>query len=216
MCPLCTQRDRICLARGMVPCDVLFIGEAPGASEDAIGQPFVGPAGELLDKIIDRALEQWQVPGTVGPSYNSIICAYTNLVACFPREAKMRGDNEPEDGEILECRPRLIEFVNIAQPRLIVCVGGLASQYIDQRDTVPCVNLVHPAAILGHMKSKVQKDNAILRCTVLLRSAVADMVQSPRQPFKEWGKNAAITTSKGLKQRFDAWERDHKDIDIPF
>jgi DNA polymerase len=48
-CGLCRQRYRICLGRGTVPCDVLFIGEAPGAVENAQGLPFVGPAGQLLD-----------------------------------------------------------------------------------------------------------------------------------------------------------------------
>src|SRR4051812_28157858 len=87
-CPLGQQRGRICLTRackagdqpgaygGRLPCDVLFIGEAPGSSEDALGLPFVGPAGDLLDQIKQRAL----------PPETS--CAFTNLVACYPREAK--------------------------------------------------------------------------------------------------------------------------------
>src|SRR3954471_2435855 len=83
-CPLSQQRSNIVLARGQVPCDVLFVGEAPGASEDALAQPFCGPAGHLLDQIVERAL-----PPIV--SY-----AMTNLVCCFPREAKAQGDNEPE------------------------------------------------------------------------------------------------------------------------
>jgi len=116
-CPLAQQRGNICLARGTLPAAVLFVGEAPGSSEDTLGLPFVGPAGQLLDQIIERALP-------TGTSY-----ALTNLVACYPREAKSRGDNEPERGEILECRPRLIEFVNIARPKLIVLVGNLTDHY---------------------------------------------------------------------------------------
>src|SRR5207244_4450732 len=118
-CPLCQQRDRIVLARGQVPCDVVFVGEAPGASEDVLGQPFVGPAGRLLDQIIERALP-------AGARF-----ALTNLVACFPREAKARGENMPEVKEILACRPRLLEFIDLCRPKLVVRVGREAGDWVD-------------------------------------------------------------------------------------
>lgn len=200
-CPLCDQRDRIVLARGQVPCDVLFIGEAPGEVEDSVGLPFRGPAGRLLDQIIERALPQ----GTTH--------ALTNLVACFPREAKQRYVNEPERDEILACRPRLVEFVNLAQPKLIVCVGGLATEYVDQTDTVLCCNIVHPAYILAHMPA-VQKDYAINKCVVQVRSAVDKVSQSP--PFTKWGTHAYISQGRGLKQRYDAWTGDHADVEVGF
>jgi uracil-DNA glycosylase len=55
-CPLHTVRSNVVLARGSIPCDILFVGEAPGRSEDALGKPFVGPAGILLDEMIEDAL----------------------------------------------------------------------------------------------------------------------------------------------------------------
>ncbi len=176
-CPLCEQRDLICLARGSIPCDVLMIGEAPGSSEDTLGRPFVGPAGHLLDDIIERA-----TPST------PVRYAMTNLVACFPAEAKSRGDNEPTHGEILACSDRLVEFVNIAQPRLIVCVGSLAAQYVDHNDSVKCCDIVHPAAILR--MPLAQKQMAVQRCVVQLRNAVDDMLQSSRC-FTQWGNDNA-------------------------
>lgn len=196
-CPLCRQRDRICLARGVVPADVLFIGEAPGASEDALGQPFVGPAGRLLDRIIERALP---------PTVRYVL---TNLVACFPREAKDCGENEPERGEVLACRSRLVEFVNIVQPRLIVCVGSLAAQYVDHGDTVPCVDIIHPAATLGPRMPLAQKQMAIQRAVVILRNAVEDMLQLGSTKFTKWG-----TRHAGIQSRRQ--QLDTVADDIPF
>lgn len=188
-CPLGRQRGRICLARGVVPCDVLFVGEAPGPSEDALGRPFVGPAGALLDQMIERSL-----PDLVSHSL-------TNIVACYPAEAKARGDNEPESDEIRACSPRLAEFVNICQPRLIVCVGGLAAAYVDHGDTVPCTDIVHPAWILRHKLAKKQQE--VQHAIVVLRCAVDSMLSSPRTDFKQWGNRRA---------RVKAYD----DSDIPF
>lgn len=216
-CPLGQQRDRICLARGSVPCDVLFVGEAPGASEDAIGLPFVGPAGRLLDQIVDRAIGSTLIKGPVG--YNGVglmddpkpvTTAFTNLVACFPAEAKAEGINEPHMSEIKACRERLVEFVNTAQPRLIVCVGALASEHVDHGDTVPCVDIVHPAFILARLPL-AQKQMAVQREIVRLRCAVEKMLESPRQQFTKWGDRYANLTS--AKDRVRA---DYSEAGIPF
>ena len=168
-CPLCQQRDRICLARGVVPCDVVCVGEAPGASEDARGMPFDGPAGRLLDQIIERS-----VPS--GVTY-----ALTNLVACFPAEAKARGDNEPELSEIKACRPRLYEFIDLCKPKLVVCVGTLASDHIghDSYGNVrgaKVIAIVHPAFILARLP-QAQKHMAVNKCIVQIRNAVQDMLE---------------------------------------
>src|SRR6266852_6184221 len=120
-CPLWEQRTQVVLARGQIPCDLLFVGEAPGENEDLLGSPFVGPAGNLLDCIIKRSLmDHRDVWWRLG---------FTNLVACFPREAKVAGTNEPPDEAIMACRSRLTEFVEMAKPRLIVCVGSLARDW---------------------------------------------------------------------------------------
>ena len=167
-CTLCEQRSNVVLARGQVPCDVLFCGEAPGASEDALGLPFVGPAGHLLDQIIERAL-----PPTV--KY-----ALTNLVCCFPAEAKARGDNEPEYSEIVACRPRLMEFITLAKPKLIVCVGSLAWNYVEHDAYgrvrgANVIQIVHPAAVLR--MPLAQKQMAVQKAIVILRNAVDSMLQ---------------------------------------
>lgn len=172
-CPLAQQRELICLARGTLPAQVVFIGEAPGTIEDSMGQPFVGPAGRMLDQIIERCIPQ-------GVTY-----ALTNLVACFPREAKMRGDNEPETSEILECRPRLHEFINIAQPILLVCVGGLATRFVNQNDTIPCVNVLHPSYILKRMPN-AQQGMAARKITIQISQALAKALEK-KKPFAPFG-----------------------------
>jgi DNA polymerase len=163
-CPLYEQRDRIVLARGTVPCDVVFVGEAPGASEDAIGLPFVGPAGKLLDQIIDRSV----------PSH--VRYALTNLVACFPREAKMAGDNEPSVEEITACKSRLREFLHaVATPSLIVCVGRLASDWVDRMTDCQYADIAHPASILR--MPLAQRQMATQKCIVQVKCAVEEMLR---------------------------------------
>lgn len=186
-CPLSKQRDRIVLGRGAIPCDVLFVGEAPGPSEDAIGEPFRGLAGLILDNdsqhrpgIVQHALPCHQESGRW---VMDIPIAYCNLVCCFPREAKGRGDNEPEENEILACRPRLQEFITIAKPKLIVCVGSLASDYIEHdaygkhATGAKIVDIIHPAATLGKRMPQSQKQQAIDRAIVVVRSAWEDTLQ---------------------------------------
>ncbi len=212
-CPLHKQRDRICLARGQVPADVLFIGEAPGASEDALGQPFVGPAGALLNQIIERAIPKVDsVNEDYKPEwYYAYTWALTNLVCCFPREAKERGENEPEDEEILACRPRLVEFINIVQPRLIVCVGSLAAEYVNHEAGTKCVDIIHPAATFPPRMVRAQAQQAIQRAIVVIRSAVDDMLTSEYKPFVKWKVEDAEVKSKRQRLREAVNE-----ADIPF
>jgi uracil-DNA glycosylase family 4 len=112
-CLLSECRNKVVLARGKIPSKILFIGEAPGASEDVIGSPFVGPAGRLLDHVIEQALDGQH-------DY-----AITNLVCCLLKDAgNVKG--EPPKEAIVACRPRLLEFIGICNLRLIVTVGLLS------------------------------------------------------------------------------------------
>ena len=235
-CPLAMQRDRICLARGNVPADVVFIGEAPGQSEDALGKPFCGPAGKLLDQIIWNALP-------TGTTH-----ALTNLVACFPKDAKERGENEPDHDEILACRQRLVEFVRVSQPRLIVLVGALAKRYVlgaamfrldnadEQPEWIPegavleFLEIMHPAHILRKDVPLAKKQSMVTHGTVTLRTAVENIVESlERYPKVSWTPTigektrAHVKTSKrehvqGEPRRdFDDWHHTFgNDTDIPF
>lgn len=179
-CELHKGRGKIVLARGKVPCDILFIGEAPGESEDALGVPFIGPAGKLLDQIISKS--------GIESLYR---IAFTNLVACFPEEQKRDGTNAPPDKCIRACEQRLKEFVRIAQPKVIVNVGDLAhrastnggqarfaeyaedgSPYWLEGKLMHFIDIVHPAAILR--ANLAQRGLMKQRCIVTLTNQIAD------------------------------------------
>jgi uracil-DNA glycosylase family 4 len=142
---LCPGARHICLARGQIPCDVLFVGEAPSVGADVIGQPFVGEVREVIDEIIKRSA----VP-------KSVRCAYTNLVCCIPRSEDGRARvRQPSYEEFLTCQPRLLEFIEICNPKLIVAVGWLANNWVplalaerEWRRPIPVAHIVHPAHIL--------------------------------------------------------------------
>lgn len=153
LCPLSEGRFNIVLARGELPCDVMFIGEAPGASEDVLGRPFVGPAGKLLDDIIREA------SGGSPPRY-----CMTNLVACIPLGEDGSKTKEPPKVAIDACRDRLNEFIEIAEPQEIVYVGKMAYKHGDYEG----VEITHPAAILRADES--QKNLLIKRCEIVLEN----------------------------------------------
>ena len=165
-CNLCKRRKHVVLARGRVPCSILFLGEAPGSSEDVLGVPFIGPAGKLLDRIIERGLDgQWDY-------------ALTNLVACIPLDKDGKKMGEPDEECIEACAPRLKEIVHLCHPQLIVCVGKLATKHISKwpRCTDTCswliyyVHIIHPAAILRMDIS--QRGLAVQRSIVAISDAV--------------------------------------------
>lgn len=154
----CGPALRRVLARGSVPCDVLFIGEAPGEAENVIGQPFVGPAGKLLDQIVERASRGVQVDDGSGHDGRRLRFAYTNVVCCIPRNPESgKKWEEPDDDQVESCRPRLEEFINdVARPRLVVAVGQLASVWLTRGykhsirlpEGAKLIHIIHPAAIL--------------------------------------------------------------------
>jgi DNA polymerase len=156
----------------MIPADIVFIGEAPGISEDVLGRPFVGPAGKLLDSIISRSV----------PSHLS--CAFTNLVACIPLGEDKKKTAEPAHEDIKACQPRLIEFVRLCKPRLLVLVGQLAKGYIPGQSLFNPVNWLregnflefvdidHPAYILR--MNAAQQGLATQRAQVRIACAIED------------------------------------------
>ena len=164
-CRYCATRKNIVLARGSVPCDVLFIGEAPGASEDAIGQPFIGPAGKLLDRLIEEALENAYGDPELRPPI-----AFTNLVCCIPKEG-MQKIGEPEEASIEACEDRLNAFVELCQPKLIVHVGDLAEKFGPEIENT--VQITHPAAILR--AELVRQDLMCTKVIVILENAFREL-----------------------------------------
>jgi DNA polymerase len=172
---LCAHARKVVLCRGNVPCDVLFIGEAPGESENVIGLPFVGPAGRLLDQVIRQS----------GLAGSGLHYAMTNLVACVPRDEDGGGKiAEPPDDAVRQCGLRLVEFVALCNPMLVVCVGKLAQGWLDPgykhaiklERAVPMIDITHPAAILR--ANVAQKGLMVQRCVVALRNAIEEFCTS--------------------------------------
>ncbi len=164
-CVLHETREKVVCARGNIPADVMFLGEAPGASENVLGYPFAGPAGHLLDRIIETAFEGFQ-----------FTYALTNLVGCIPIGEEGTKTAEPPEESIRACAPRVVEITEMCNPQLIVCVGTLAKSWLDKviphRD-VPRINMIHPAAIMRMDIS--QKGLAIQRAQVDLAMALEEL-----------------------------------------
>jgi DNA polymerase len=109
-CALAATRTQTVFARGNPDAPICFIGEGPGADEDAQGLPFVGRAGQLLDRMI----------GAMGltPERDCYIC---NIVKCRPP-----GNRRPEPEEMATCIPYLHEQIALVHPRVIVAMGNTA------------------------------------------------------------------------------------------
>lgn len=165
-CELSEGRRKVVLVRGQLPCDILFIGEAPGESEDVIGTPFVGPAGKLLDHIIKHSIDG-----------HTIRYALTNLVGCFPKEQKATKNHAPPEECIKACSPRLDEVYRMARPDVVVRVGALAVKWVDKLfDWQPnhTVDLVHPAFILR--QDVVSQQSEIDRSIAKLKAAIEQIL----------------------------------------
>lgn len=165
-CELSKGRRKVVLIRGQLPCDIMFVGEAPGESEDVIGSPFVGPAGKLLDHVIKQGIDG-----------HTVRYALTNLVGCFPKEQKDTKNHAPPDAAIKACSPRLDDVYRMARPSLVVCVGSLSAKWVRKlMDWTPneMIDLVHPAAILR--ADVVSQEAEINRSIVKLNTAIQNLL----------------------------------------
>lgn len=113
LCPLCETRKNAIFGEGNPNADLMFIGEAPGADEDAQGRPFVGRSGELLTKMI--AAMQF--------TREEVFIA--NIVKCRPPENRV-----PEKGEAEVCLPYLHRQIELIQPKVIVLLGATPLKWL--------------------------------------------------------------------------------------
>ena len=117
-CKLAPTRTNLVYGVGNPDADLVFVGEAPGADEDAQGEPFVGKAGQLLTKMIEA------MGYTRGDVY---IC---NVLKCRPP-----GNRNPEPDEVASCEPFLKRQLAAIRPRMIVALGKFAAQCLLRDDT---------------------------------------------------------------------------------
>lgn len=143
----------VVISRGNPSAKLMLVGEGPGAVEDEMGLPFVGPAGQLLDKVL-RAMK-------ISPEEDVYI---TNVVKCRPPNNRL-----PTQGEASACLRFLRAQIRLIAPEIIVCLGALAAQALlgpDARITrvrgrwfetgnARVMPTFHPAAVLRDVKKKL-------------------------------------------------------------
>ena len=147
-CKLCKTRTQTVFGSGNTKAVIMFIGEAPGADEDAQGLPFVGRAGQLLTKMIEE-------PRSLGLPRSDVYLA--NILKCRPPE-----NRKPQPDEIEQCEPYLIAQIENIRPKIICALGATAAntllnnslsmgamrgQTYDYHGT-PLLVTYHPAALL--------------------------------------------------------------------
>ncbi|HYF59776.1 MAG TPA: uracil-DNA glycosylase family protein [Burkholderiaceae bacterium] len=168
-CTLCASRRNTVFGAGPQPAPWMLIGEAPGEQEDERGEPFVGPAGQLLDRMlasigVDRPREAF----------------VANVLKCRPPR-----NRDPSPEEVARCEPYLLRQLELVRPRLVIALGRFAAQSLLRTDatiaslrgrvhgiragelTVPTVVTYHPAYLLRNLpdKSKAWADLRLARRT---------------------------------------------------
>jgi uracil-DNA glycosylase family protein len=123
-CDLWKRGTQTVFGAGAAPAQLLFVGEQPGNDEDLRGEPFVGPAGKLLDRaLLEAGIDRTQ--------------AYvTNVVKHFKWEprGKRRIHEKPNAREVAACRPWVMAEIEVVRPRVVVCLGATAAQALLGRD----------------------------------------------------------------------------------
>lgn len=147
-CPLGKTRTKFVFGVGNPAADIVFVGEAPGADEDAQGEPFVGRAGKLLTETLIRiGLKREEV----------YIC---NILKCRPPN-----NRDPLPSEVEKCEPHLLKQLSLIKPRIIVALGRIAGNTLLRKSEtlatlrknvynyfdIPLFVTYHPAAILRNI-----------------------------------------------------------------
>lgn len=144
-CGLCKSRNSFVFGKGSHDSDIMIIGEAPGAEEDKQGLPFVGRAGQLLDKIL----------AAVDLNLSNVFIS--NIIKCRPPN-----NRDPEPIEIQSCREFLDKQIDILKPKIILSLGRVSGRTllnqelslskmrgkVHQYRNIPLVVTYHPSALL--------------------------------------------------------------------
>jgi len=151
-CSLCQTRTNVVFGTGNRGSDIMFIGEGPGEQEDLRGEPFVGPAGQLLDDML-----------SIIDLDRKVNCYIANIVKCRPPR-----NRDPQETEQDACIPFLRNQVALVRPKVIVCLGRIAAKrVIDpdyrisrqhgqwvQRGGVWMTAVYHPSALLRDVSKR--------------------------------------------------------------
>lgn len=166
MCGIAASRQNLVFGVGNPQAELVIVGEAPGADEDRLGDPFVGAAGQLLDRIL----------AAIGFAREDVyIC---NILKCRPPN-----NRDPQPDEVAHCTPYLVQQLALIQPKLLLAVGRIAGKTLLGQETtlsamrgqthhwrgIPLVVTYHPAALLRNPQWKrgcwqdVQQAAALLK-----------------------------------------------------
>ena len=151
-CKLCKNRTNIVFGTGNENADIMFIGEGPGADEDAQGIPFVGKAGKLMNNAFEG----------IGINREEVYIA--NIVKCRPP-----GNRNPENDEVISCIDYLRNQVVLVKPKIVVVLGSVALKAIlgdeysitktrgkwIEKKGIRYMPTFHPAALLRDEKKKI-------------------------------------------------------------
>ena len=176
-CEIARYRTKVVPGEGAEDADILFIGEAPGWHEDQQGRPFVGQAGQYLDKLLASInLKRGQV-------------YIANVIKCRPQ-----GNRDPLPVEIDNCRKWLERQIELIQPRMIVTLGrysmamffpsksiGKIHGTAQKRDNVIYYAMYHPAAALHQPSLRRTIEEDMLKIPSLL-TRTENVVEAKQQP----------------------------------
>ena len=172
-CGLCETRHNVVFGVGNERADVMFVGEGPGEREDLKGEPFVGPAGKLLDDML-----------SIIDLDRNTNCYIANIVKCRPPR-----NRDPLETEQDACINYLRNQVSLIQPKIIVCLGRIAAKrLIDpeyritrdhgqwvQKNGVWMTAIYHPSALLRDVTKRPETFEDLLSLREKIRETGAEV-----------------------------------------
>jgi len=177
-CPLYSSRTRAVPGEGPLNASIMFVGEAPGRSEDLEGRPFVGSAGKLLDSLLS----------SIGVERGGVYI--TNVVKCRPPS-----NREPFDSEVRACNPYLRRQISIIKPKIIVALGRIAGRTLYEMAGLRWDSI---RAARGRVE-RVRVEGVDLMLTVTFHPAAALYNPGLREELENDFKNVIAPLVRGFK-----------------
>ena len=166
LCELSKSRQKVVFGEGNPQADIFFVGEAPGATEDSSGKPFIGRSGELLTRMIENVLNLSRADVYI-----------SNIVKCHPSNNQI-----PTPTQAHTCQPYLLKQIELTKPKIVVALGVTAYHYLtgdnstiaEVRGTVHNLNgytlipTYHPSYLLRNPSAKKEVFEDLLKIKGLM------------------------------------------------